>query len=419
MRCFTNNRGIVILFCALLIFCTITLVEAKTNEEIYQDKLAQFKPDDVNGHYQLGLWCLQNKLPEQSKSQFEKVLELDPNHTGAHENLGHVKHKGKWLTHDEMMKAQGYVKFEEQWITPKERDIILKLNKLYPWKGVIDTPSADSENLPWEKARDKETQHFIVSTNLSADTLNDICFILEYSLLKLEDFLDFSLPNEKLKVLVSRDKTDLQKTWEDITDTKAPAEITGTFIIKNYPANKKPRKHHLLLACPTTKTPLTKTLTHEITHYAIRLAIQTYKILYETPSWFNEGLATYFGTSIFKDKKMVTGLIDEAKLANAKILISNNSYIKLKDFINYQKAEFDKNYAPCYPESWSVVYFLMHGNDGKYNQGFKDYLGAWKKNKINIQNKDAHIKLFEQCIGVTIDELEKEWKEYIMSLPEK
>jgi tetratricopeptide (TPR) repeat protein len=86
----TGNRIISILFYALLILLTIGIVEAKNNEELYQDKLAKLKPDDINGHYQLGLWCKQNKLLEQSKTQFNKVLELDPKHKKAQQELENI-----------------------------------------------------------------------------------------------------------------------------------------------------------------------------------------------------------------------------------------------------------------------------------------------------------------------------------------
>jgi hypothetical protein len=73
------------------------------------------------------------------------------------------------------------------------------------------------------------------------------------------------------------------------------------------------------------------------------------------------------------------------------------------------------------------MYFLLNGQGGKYKTGLQVYMEAWKNDKIVItgigtetggypQDKPGHLKLFEKYMGVPIDQLEKEWKEYILRL---
>jgi hypothetical protein len=79
----------------------------------------------------------------------------------------------------------------------------------------------------------------------------------------------------------------------------------------------------------------------------------------------------------------------------------------------------------CFVESWELVYLLINGQNGKYKQKFRSYIDTWEKRYkfmrimdetgIEVKDKTAHLKLFEQIMGITIDELEKEWKEYVLS----
>ena len=97
-------------------------------------------------------------------------------------------------------------------------------------------------------------------------------------------------------------------------------------------------------------------------------------------------------------------------------------HIRLKDLINLSKAEHFESGDVSYDQDWSLMYFLLNGQDGKYKTGLQAYMEAWKKGKIvtdnnyTPQDKPGHLKLFEKCMGVPIDQLENEWKEYILSL---
>jgi hypothetical protein len=135
-------------------------------------------------------------------------------------------------------------------------------------------------------------------------------------------------------------------------------------------------------------------------------------------------LAEYYGASKLEGKRLVTNVISQFWLAKIKEAFNKQTYIKLKDFINSATAEY---HAICYPEGWSLIYFLLNGQGGKYKTGLQAYMEAWEKGKIAMsgvgtetggypQDKIAHLKLFEECIDVPIDQLEQEWKEYVLQL---
>jgi len=75
-------------------------------EERYQEKAKALGPDDAEGHYQLALWCQQQeRLEEEAVKEAEAALAADPDHAGAHELLGHVRFRGRWLTRAERDEA--------------------------------------------------------------------------------------------------------------------------------------------------------------------------------------------------------------------------------------------------------------------------------------------------------------------------
>jgi hypothetical protein len=129
---------------------------------------------------------------------------------------------------------------------------------------------------------------------------------------------------------------------------------------------------------------------------------------------------------------LVTNVINQDRLPRIKDTINKQTrltdpvgqtYIKLKDFINLASNEY---ITPLhYAQGWSLIYFLLNGQGRKYKPGLQAYMEAWKKGKIPmvdtgtenvIGDKPSHIKLFEECMDVPIDQLEQEWKEYILQL---
>lgn len=76
----------------------ILRIEAKKPpREEYQERLAKVPARDARAHYNLGLWCLDKRLPSEARDCFVRVLVLDPNHQEAHRNLGHTQRDGQWV----------------------------------------------------------------------------------------------------------------------------------------------------------------------------------------------------------------------------------------------------------------------------------------------------------------------------------
>lgn len=110
--------------------------------------------DTVEAHWQLAEWCREQNLDRQRDEQLERIIELEPDHELAHRGLGHTLEAGVWMSRDERMLAQGYVRHKGRYITPQELELIEKtqaerdreqewFQKVRLWKGWATGAHAD------------------------------------------------------------------------------------------------------------------------------------------------------------------------------------------------------------------------------------------------------------------------------------
>ena len=58
--------------------------------EVYKKKLAAFRPDDADGHYELAWWCISRELEDEAEEHLRRTVELDPSRASAVEKLRKV-----------------------------------------------------------------------------------------------------------------------------------------------------------------------------------------------------------------------------------------------------------------------------------------------------------------------------------------
>ena len=93
--------------------------------ELYESKVRDL-PDTVDAHWELAQWCREQKLSRQRTEQLEAVLRVDPDHIEAHKALRHTFQNGRWMTRDQLMTSQGYVRHNRRWVTQQELDFLQK-----------------------------------------------------------------------------------------------------------------------------------------------------------------------------------------------------------------------------------------------------------------------------------------------------
>jgi hypothetical protein len=99
------------------------------------------------------------------------------------------------------------------------------------------------------------------------------------------------------------------------------------------------------------------------------------------PTWINEGLAQYFEDAIIAGDKMTTGLANERRVTQVRHALQTDTAIDFEVLVGIASDEWADTLrgqpyraSLLYAQSWSIVYYLIHGENGKYQAAFASYL---------------------------------------------
>jgi len=126
----------------------------------------------------------------------------------------------------------------------------------------------------------------------------------------------------------------------------------------------------------------------------------------DLPTWVNEGLAEYFGEGVFTGDEMVTGLILPARLKRVQEEIRDKDFMPLDKFMAVTPKEWsDKLTGANYDQAWSMVHFLAHGDNGKYQKALVAYMKAVARGRASTE---AWVEVF----GKDVVGFQKKWEEW-------
>lgn len=160
-----------------------------------------------------------------------------------------------------------------------------------------------------------------------------------------------------------------------------------------------------------SQSQLYEILQHEGFHQFAYVYIGT-----NVPVWANEGLAEYFGHSILVNNKMIVGQADEFRIEFVKHAIREERTVDFGQLLEMTPQTWadvrranPTDAALLYHQSWSMVFFLIHGEKGKYLGAFERYLSHLSR---GIDSRTA----FERAFGSgTSKPFEKRWKAFALA----
>ncbi len=82
--------------------------------------LAALAADDADGRMRLAAWLDEIGRTTEAHALARRVIEIDPEHSGAQKMLGYVRYRGRWMTPDAANRARGLEKHGDKWYTPDE-----------------------------------------------------------------------------------------------------------------------------------------------------------------------------------------------------------------------------------------------------------------------------------------------------------
>jgi len=139
----------------------------------------------------------------------------------------------------------------------------------------------------------------------------------------------------------------------------------------------------------------------------------------ELPAWANEGLAEYFAEGIFTGDAFYTGLIPPARLRQVKGAVADGKFRPLRDMMQMSLETWNAHIGLAhekaghnYDQAWAMVQFLAHGDEGKYQQAFANFLAA-------VSRKQNGERAWVANFGDDLQAFQKHFDAYWLGLSEE
>ena len=415
-----------LLIVPVLLLLSVSCLDAATvsSWSDYREAEKTLADDDAETRFAMALWQFRSKNQQEMERLLEEVIKLDPDHKQARRMLGHEQVDGKWLSGDELKIAQGLVQHKGEWVTKEAKE---KLDQgLLEYKGKWLTQDEYYQKLgykrhrgqwldkstykkvtkreqqfreltkqraDWSNAWEFETQFFKIKTNCPHQIAEEVAIAMDMCFLRLKDV--FGLTKKIAKVPL-----EVYATQEQFMQGSAQAGIPVSMGTLGYFYWGGMESGIRCFYAGSIEQTLS-TLFHECTHLVIRSVIGG-----EVPTWSNEGLAVFL-----EDAKREEDGIDLQAIPWSRVSHLRDQMERGKISLNTLVRNQNNYTVEYYPQGWSVIYFMLYFEDGKYRKNFMNYYELLKK-----QNFSDNIDAFRKAFGQQPDDFYDEWKSMIDAL---
>jgi len=160
------------------------------------------------------------------------------------------------------------------------------------------------------------------------------------------------------------------------------------------------------------RTRMLSTLQHEGFHQFAYI-----RIGHNLPPWANEGLAEYFGEAVLLRGRFHTGMVNARRLRAVQQAVRADQAFGFRELLNMSNNQWtrlvnqrDPRAGLLYDQAWSIVHFLVHARDGRYEPAFMRYL------QLIHRGRDSDTAFAEAFGSNDYQPFEKAWRDYVTDL---
>ena len=130
--------------------------------------------------------------------------------------------------------------------------------------------------------------------------------------------------------------------------------------------------------------------------------------------WVNEGLAEFFGEGVMIKNNLVIGQTNPRVINTVKQAIEKNEYIPFLKMLQMDGKTWNEavkagNARLQYNQAWSMVHFLVYGENGRYAAAFEQYL---RNLNSGLPPYESFVRAFRTD---DVQSFEDAWKEYALA----
>ena len=397
--------------------------EGSSERQEYQQKKAKLGERDADGHYKLGMWCKEKELAKEAEAEFEKAIEINPDHEGARKELGYEKYEGQWLTEDEVKEKKGYKKWQGMWIAAEEYDRRLKekiqrdkekekkeaAKMAEEVKKATSAAAKEYEGVPWENRHRPKSKYFSIECNSTKKIADKYAWLMDRLYEKYKKvFAAFSPENRKCQIFIHRSHQEFMQM------RRRPAGVGGYYMPGRY---QLVAFHGSFGATSDTTT----VLAHEGTHLFQDL-IGMFGRPVRSPIWLIEGMAVLMEAAEINwssGKISIKGVSRDRLVALQSSLEGKRGAkpMTLSQVMNTQQRQFGGLH---YAYAGMFTYWMIQGSKSKkhalvYNDYVKIATGpqGGGRGGRRIDGSDFQ-KLLDKHLKCSLSELEEKWKKWVL-----
>ncbi|MCH8251494.1 MAG: DUF1570 domain-containing protein [Planctomycetes bacterium] len=132
----------------------------------------------------------------------------------------------------------------------------------------------------------------------------------------------------------------------------------------------------------------------------------------DLPPWVNEGLAEYFERAVFTGDGYVAAVIPPVDLARVKRWLEDGRFKSMRDMMTLGREVWNHQMSrENYDQAWSMVHFLAHADNGRYQGTFDRFLRETGRGR-------PWQLAWEKTFGRGVGEFEAQWRDYWLNLPD-
>ena len=253
----------------------------------------------------------------------------------------------------------------------------------------------------WQRAAERKVGFYWIKTDLEAETANELARHLNLMHIEYSKRLA-SLPPRvpaPLNVLIFAHRDDYLETLRRRFDIDATG-TGGIFFVT--PAASG-------LAFWTESLPRRRVL-HVLQHEGFHQFAYS-RFGGDLPVWVNEGLAEFFGESVMVGRTLIIGQTNPRVIGRVRQAIELDTYLPFRRMLSMSPQQWSsalggETAALQYHQAWSMVHFLVYGDNGRYVERFEAYLRLLN---AGFPSEHAFIRAFETD---EIHAFERRWRQY-------
>ncbi|MEK7466608.1 MAG: tetratricopeptide repeat protein [Planctomycetota bacterium] len=310
---------------------------------------------------------------------------------------GLVRYNGDWIpAADRDSLAKGLVKAGDKWVPAEEKKLLDAGFRKQGGKWVTGEED-DALTSDWANAIVHETAHYTIRSNAGRAFVGELALVVELAYGELKAFYNGREPklpgSEKMTLYAYR-------TYEDYRRYCVEKKAESSLNAAGFAASDTN------IVVGWNKTGDQKLFLQTMVHEAAHLYFYRTSTMTRWPSWFMEGMATYFEGFQGSTGAWRFSYNNDSRVALAKQALGGTGFIPLKDLLGGDAGALINSDASkalvFYSECWALNYFLTRTSDKALANAYKDFRDAMAAGK-----NEEFTKYFPD-----LDGLEKAWKEF-------